>query len=682
MKKRVFTLLLALCMIVSLLPFGAAAADVVDSGKFGADGDNLSWTLDSDGLLTISGTGEMEDYNDSRDSPFYKNDEIKAVVIEPGVTSIGSYTFTCCYSLTSVVIPDSVTSIGMRAFYLCISLTNIAIPDSVSIIRASAFRDCRSLENITIPNGVTSIEDSTFSGCSSLTSVTIPDSVTNIESYAFNDCSSLTSITIPDSVEIIRDQAFMNCSSLTSIDLPDSVYLLGVNVFSGCSALKSVTLSERVSAILPGAFQNCTSLTSITIPDKVYMIGKNAFAGCTSLTTVEGLSAVLEDGAFEGCTKLGPRVQVKRLSKNALKDCASLEEVVACYVGTIEAYALSGCTSLTTLRLSDSLNEVATNAFRGSDNLKDVYFCGTEDEWNAVKIRETGNDPLKNATIHFNSHILTKTDALEPACPNWGYEAYWTCELCGKMFSDAEGTHPISDREWIMPNDHSWGEWSVTTPPTETAEGVETRICSVCGFSETHSIPKLTPKPDDTKPSPKPISNPFTDVKSGEYYFDPVLWAVNHDPQITKGTSDTTFSPADTCTRGQVVTFLWRAMGCDEPTTTNNPFTDVKESDYFYKAVLWAVEKGITNGTSATTFSPKDPCTRAHLVTFLWRAENKPDAGSSNPFSDVPAGQYYSDAVLWAVSKEVTNGTSATTFSPNDPCTRGQIVTFLYRDMK
>ena len=130
------------------------------------------------------------------------------------------------------------------------------------------------------------------------------------------------------------------------------------------------------------------------------------------------------------------------------------------------------------------------------------------------------------------------------------------------------------------------------------------------------------------------------------------------------------------------MTFLWRAMGCAEPTRTDNPFTDVRTSDYFYQAVLWAIEQGITDGTSATTFSPDEPCTRAHVVTFLWRAERMPDPGSGNPFRDLAAGAYYYSPVLWAVRAGITDGTSDDTFSPNDPCTRGQIVTFLYRDLE
>ena len=173
------------------------------------------------------------------------------------------------------------------------------------------------------------------------------------------------------------------------------------------------------------------------------------------------------------------------------------------------------------------------------------------------------------------------------------------------------------------------------------------------------------------------LANPFKDVKAGEYFYTPVLWAVAKN--VTTGTSATTFSPNNACTRGQIVTFLWRASGSPEPTITQNPFTDVKSNQYYYKAVLWAVEKGITTGMTPTTFDPNAKCTREQIVTFLWRSQGKPKVVSANPFTDVKAGAYYYDAVLWAVSKGITTGTSKTTFSPKADCTRGQIVTFLYR---
>ena len=174
--------------------------------------------------------------------------------------------------------------------------------------------------------------------------------------------------------------------------------------------------------------------------------------------------------------------------------------------------------------------------------------------------------------------------------------------------------------------------------------------------------------------------NPFADVKESDYFYEPVLWAVANG--ITTGTSKDKFSPENPCTRGQVVTFLWRAAGKPEPTQTENPFTDVPTTQYYYKAVLWAVEEGITNGLTKDTFGPDKSCTRAQVVTFLWRAAGKtaPEK-TDNPFSDVAQGTYYYEAVLWAVEKGITTGTSKTAFSPDKTCTRGQIVTFIYRYM-
>ena len=169
---------------------------------------------------------------------------------------------------------------------------------------------------------------------------------------------------------------------------------------------------------------------------------------------------------------------------------------------------------------------------------------------------------------------------------------------------------------------------------------------------------------------------PFTDVPETAYYRDAVAWAV--EKGVTSGVTATTFAPDRVCTRAETVTFLWRAMGSPEPAAANNPFTDVSANDYYYKAVLWAVEKGITKGASDTTFSPAAPVTRAQTVTFLWRAAGMLAQSGSNPFTDVQTGAFYTDAVLWAVSKGITEGTGTTTFSPNLGCTRAQIVTFLY----
>lgn len=188
----------------------------------------------------------------------------------------------------------------------------------------------------------------------------------------------------------------------------------------------------------------------------------------------------------------------------------------------------------------------------------------------------------------------------------------------------------------------------------------------------THTIEVIFMKANGT-----PQTGVFVDVATGSYYEDAVDWAVENG--ITKGTDDTHFSPDGICTRAQAVTFLWRAAGSPKPETRAMPFTDVPVGSYYYDAVLWAVENGITKGTSDTTFSPNMTCSRAQIVAFLWRSEKSPAAGTANPFADVKSDAYYADAVLWAVKENITKGTTSTTFSPNAGCTRAQIVTFLYR---
>ena len=193
--------------------------------------------------------------------------------------------------------------------------------------------------------------------------------------------------------------------------------------------------------------------------------------------------------------------------------------------------------------------------------------------------------------------------------------------------------------------------------------------------SRTHTIEVVFMKANGN-----PQTGVFVDVATGSYYEDAVDWAVENG--ITKGTDDTHFSPDGICTRAQAVTFLWRTAGSPASKTSTMPFTDVPVGSYYYDAVLWAVENGITKGTSDTTFSPNMTCSRAQIITFLWRSEKSPAAGTANPFADVKSTAYYADAVLWAVKENITKGTTSTTFSPNADCTRAQIVTFLWRCKK
>ena len=326
----------------------------------GTCGDNLTWKLDDEGTLTISGKGAMTEWVNSDSAPWktYSN-TINKVVIQPGVTSIGGHAFSKCKNLTSITIPEGVTSIGSDAFSGCSSLTSITIPEGVTSIGEYAFYACENLKSITIPKSVTSIGNYAFGGCSSLTSITIPEGVTSIEGGVFYKCSSLTSITIPESVTSIGWYAFQGCSSLTSITIPEGVTSIGKNEFSGCKNLTSITIPEGVTIIEAEAFRWCSSLTSITIPEGVTNIGENAFRGCSSLTSItipKGVTSI-EWGTFRGCS------------------------------------------SLKSITIPERVTSIGEYAFYACDGLIDVTYHSTMERWEKISI-ESNNYYLLNATIH------------------------------------------------------------------------------------------------------------------------------------------------------------------------------------------------------------------------------------------------------------------------------------------
>ena len=372
--KKIISLLLSLAMLLTItsgLNLTAYAAV-----RTGSCGDNVTYSLDtSTGVLTISGTGDMKNYSSySPESPFYCTSEIKSVIIDNGITSIGDYAFYKCRSLTSITIPNSVISIGEWAFIECTSLESITIPNSVTSIGRNAFCDCTSLTNITIPNSVTSISHDTFWKCTSLKSVTIPNSVTSIGSSAFRCCTSLANITIPDSVISIFDDVFISCDSLTSIEVSDNNknYSSVDGVLFNKDKSKLITypdgktdntyeIPNSVTSIGSFAFSYCTSLTSITIPNSVTNIGVNSFEECTSLTSV-----TIPDS-----------------------------------VTSIGGWAFDGCRSLTSLTIPKSVTSIDRNVFYNSTSLKDVYYTGSRSDWKKISIGPY-NQYLTNATIHYN----------------------------------------------------------------------------------------------------------------------------------------------------------------------------------------------------------------------------------------------------------------------------------------
>ena len=511
--------------------------------------------------------------------------------------------------------------------------------------------------------------------------------------------------------------------------------------------------------------------------------------------TVCGLSSKGTDGeaTFESGSVLGHEWGAWTSNGNAThtRVCsrdASHTETENCHGGTADCTHKAACTvcggEYGELLAHDFTAEIAEAKYLKSGSTcteKDVYYkscaaCGLSSKGTADEATFFSGNVLDHdwGTWTQNSDEKTHTricmrDTSHTETKNChGGTASCTmkavCEVCKAEYGEKDPEHHAEgcELEWVVTETeheqkyslcgkvtiakekHTFGDWTIIQRPTSNRDGEKERICQICQYKETKTIPatgsnysyytikaaagtggSITPSgnvsvregrdktftitPDkgyavaNVKIDGKSIgavksytfenvrrnhtievsfarANEFIDVPAGSYFYEAVMWAVENG--VTTGVSASRFDPNGVCTRAQAVTFLWRAAGSPAPRSRTVPFTDVPVGSYYYDAVLWAVENGITKGTINTRFSPNDTCTRAQIVAFLWRSEKSPAAGSRNPFADVKSTAYYADAVLWAVENDITKGTTNTTFSPNADCTRAQIVTFLWRCKK
>lgn len=677
---------------------GAALSEALGSGSI--DG-GLSWSLSRSGALTISGSGKMPDFSSvANAAPWDKQkDKIQSAVIESGVQSISGGAFSGCTALEKVSISDTVAQIDLNAFDGCTALAefevaadNKAFSSDGGVLFSAGKELLRcpvgKSADYTVPSGTVAIAGGAFKDCAKLESLVIPDSVTAIGKSAFENCAALKRITLPKSIAMLEALTFSGCASLAEITLPDGLKALGEKVFSGCAALKSVKIPAEVTVIPTEAFSGCVSLESITIPKSVSHINEHAFDGCTALKKVDYLGS---DTDWSQVTK----ETGNNVLDNAEKSFTRTDHEHK-YTDTVIPPTCTerGCTVHLCAcgdKREDSYTPPLGHSYRDGICVR----CGILDPNGDTQHKHDFIPSVTKPTcltegfttyacscgecytkdyVSAVGHKTQLQNAKAAGCMTGGYTGDEVCTFCGKVFKQgsvifALGHDPQPARvkaptcnESGYTGDLICMRCGDMTQIGKTVAAAGHKffggVCSVCGAKGAEAVPE------------------FDDVKPGAFYFDAVQWAVKNG--ITNGTGKSTFSPNDVCSRYQIAMFLWRAAGQPEAKAAVS-FADVKPGDIFYEAVQWAVERGITKGTSSTSFSPFAPCTRGQIVTFLYRSAGSPAISGACDFSDVSAGSFCHDAVIWASSEGITKGTSAGRFSPNEGCTRAQVVTFLYR---
>lgn len=693
MKKRILSLLLALVMVLVLVPTVALAEDTpAMSGTCGASGNenNVKWELtdvDGDGnyTLTISGTGAMADYTGWQSQPWkgYAN-QITRFVVEDGVTNISKFATNGETKIEEYIIGKDVAEIGTfgvsadsaKEFVVDSANTSFKVADG-AILTADgttlvAYPGGRaSVEEYAIPSTVTTILGGAFNGAD-MQRLLVPNSVKSIPNWSFQGCSAAY---VEINMEDVPGYAFTNfLSALKELRFREDVKTIDRHAFGFISKDGSLEKVKFESSELPTVtgvgqiFIKQNKLTTVDLSACSSFNGsyKNAFQGTNAVcgfyfNTAESAAAL------------------KKIDDNYTKNQWTNEKIFADnavfavlnggMIPSWEGWYKDNFELVTPIRdgykfegwyeSEDFSGSAVTDASVG----KTYYAKWTEDKDDSIYgqsknvdlgiIAEGGST---SATVGF-----TGTIALDRAESDRGY---FTADNSGMTVTvaPADGLKPgtYNDTIYVYTKTGATHFIYVTLTVTEKSADAD--------------------QPQGVLPFWLPAaigSNPFSDVTGGAYYNEAVRWAVRNG--VASGTDAKHFSPDAACTRGQAVTFLWRAAGCPAPALAENPFADVKSTDYCYDAVLWAVQTGVAKGTSASTFSPDAACTRGQIVTFLYRAAGSPSGYANSGYTDVPETSYCAAPVAWAVALRVTSGTSAITFSPDALCTRAQIVTFLYR---
>lgn len=383
--KSVFRILLTAVLILLMLCAFCASAEIAS----GTCGENIRYQLDEAGTLTISGEGAMRDF--AGDAPWYALNGVQKIVVEKGITAIGTEAFADMTGIVSVSLPEGLQSIGGWAFYGCTGLKEVNLPAGLATIDTYAFSGCTALENAEIPGSVQNVGEEAFSNCSGLVKLTLGDGIASIGKKAFNGCGSLTKLTIPGSIASVGDYAFASCGSLADAVIFEGVKSLGISVFEKCTDLVSIRYPDSLTSIGNFHFRNFKQLVSVRLPGCIESIAASTFEGCASLRDVEipGSIKAIENGAFTGCS--------------SLTEIAFPEGVE-----TIGAKVFYNCPALTSIRLPSSLRSIGDDAFGLCDALNHVYAADLA-SWLNLGLASYSSNPMTNAeNLYIGGQLLTE----------------------------------------------------------------------------------------------------------------------------------------------------------------------------------------------------------------------------------------------------------------------------------
>ena len=501
----------------------------------------------------------------------------------------------------------------------------------------------------------------------------------------FEYASIITSVVIGSGVKTVGNYAFADLKNLKSVEINSELQLFGSGAFYGCTALSDIEVIESVKVIGSECFRGCSALSVIGIPTGCVSVGSYAFSG-TAIKNVAVPSSVsnLGEGAFSSCKKLSDAQLPSGLTQ-------------------IPAALFSGCTALAAFFVVDdgsygaSSFTVGSGAFSGCTALREIGIYSRAGSLCISKNAFSGCTGIKSVSLDCRSLVLE-----DNAFPSGAKIDY--INISGDFGSVAENAfagvtttlvYPVSGTSWGSHRGESFGgtlTWesydnhvhdykTTVVAPTCSTRGYTVFECKSCSEKfESNYVRQLGHNFVNGVCTVCGAVNPFTDLDAQGKdinYTDAILWAAENG--VTSGKTATTFDPDGICTRAQVVTFLWRLAGEPKPSGSVSGFADVKSGAYYTDAVLWAAEKGITSGIDSTHFAPDQTVTRAQFVVFLWRYLDRPVCGGYNPFTDISSSYFAFTAILWAYENGVTSGVSATSFQPTGAATRAQVVTFLYR---